>query len=147
MFNRGSNIPASFTGETIDIDVDVDIDALPDSGFIFTTLMIPRLLEVSLDVSFPVCLANTWRDPQLTFSFSSGAFFAIFHHFFSHFSQRSWSRSPHAGLPMAQLGDDDVRQRLHLRHALRVLPRHQQCPSSSDLERQGMLALYVRRIV
>ena len=82
MFNRGSNIPASFTGETIDIDVDVDIDALPDSGFIFTTLMIPRLLEVSLDVSFPVCLANTWRDPQLTFSFSSGAFFAIFHHFF-----------------------------------------------------------------
>ena len=82
MFNRGSNIPASFTGETIDIDVDVDIDALPDSGFIFTTLIIPRLLEVSLDVSFPVCLANTWRDPQLTFSFSSGAFFfAIFHRF------------------------------------------------------------------
>ena len=25
MFNRGSNIPASFTGGTIDIDVDVDI--------------------------------------------------------------------------------------------------------------------------
>ena len=92
-----------------------------------------------------------WQTPggthNLPFPFPQVHFLPFFIIFYSHFSQRSWSRSPHAGLPMAQLGDDDVRQRLHLRHALRVLPRHQQCPSSSDLERQGMLSLYVRRIV
>ena len=92
-----------------------------------------------------------WQTPggthNLPFPFPQVHFLPFFIIFSSHFSQRSWSRSPHAGLPMAQLGDDDVRQRLHLRHALRVLPRHQQCPSSSDLERQGVLALYVRRIV
>ena len=60
--------------------------------------------------------------------------------------QRSWPRSANNSLPMAQHGDDDVRQRVRLRDALRVVPRHQQCPSSSDLEGEGVLTLHVTRV-
>ena len=47
---------------------------------------------------------------------------------------------------MAQHGDDDVRQRVRLRDALRVVPRHQQRPSSSDLAGEGVLTLHVTRV-
>ena len=60
--------------------------------------------------------------------------------------QRSWPRSANNSLPMAQHGDDDVRQRVRLRDALRVVPRHQQRPSSSDLAREGVLTLHVTRV-
>ena len=61
--------------------------------------------------------------------------------------QRSWPRSANDSLPVAQHGDDDVRQRVRLRDAVRVVPRHQQRPSPSDLEGEGVLTLHVTRVV
>ena len=64
----------------------------------------------------------------------------------SQFPQRPRSCSPHSGLPLAQLRDDDVLQRLRVRDALRVVSRHQQRPPASDLAREGVLPVHVRVI-
>ena len=69
------------------------------------------------------------------------------HHFkifVSQFPQRPGSRSPHGGLPLAQLGDDDVLQRFRVRDAQWVVPRHQQRSPASDLEGERVLPLHVR---